>query len=273
MTLRDRTALITGCSRGIGPYIARRLAGEGVHVAVTARTAAPLDALAARLVRDHGVTAVSLTADLRDPPQRVELVDRAVAALGRIDILVNNAGVEHAGAFAALPAAAIDDVIHVNVLAPLHLARLVLPAMLERGRGHIVSVASLAGKKAVAYDAAYGGSKAALIEWTSALRAELWETGVRASVVCPGYVTGAGMFARFALRAPRLVGSCRPDDVADGVVRALRGDRPEVLVNSMPVRPFLALYAVAPRLFDVLPRVTGLTRFQQRKAAALTAPS
>ncbi len=273
MTLRDRTALITGCSRGIGPYIARRLASEGVHVAVTARTTASLEALAAQLVRNHGIHAVAITADLRDPLQRIGLVDRAVAALGRIDILVNNAGVEHAGAFAALPIAAIDDVIHLNVLAPLHLARLLLPAMLERGRGHIVSVASLAGKKGVAYDAAYGGSKAALIEWTSALRAELWETGVRASVVCPGYVTGVGMFARFGLRAPRLVGSCRPEDVARGVVAALRGDRPEVVVNSMPVRPFLALYALAPRLFDVLPRVAGLTAFQRRKVAGVTAPS
>lgn len=272
MTLRDRTVLITGCSRGIGPYIARRLAREGMHVAVTARTAAPLHALAAELTHDHGVRATPLVADLCDPAQRVALVDQATAVLGQIDILINNAAVEHVGPFQSLHAEAIEEVLHLNVLAPLHLARLVLPAMLSRGDGHVVTVASLAGKKAVAYDAVYGGSKAALIEWTSALRAELWGTGVRASVVCPGYVTGTGMFARFGLTAPWIVGSCRPEEVAEGVAQALRSNRPEVFVNSMPVRPYLALYALLPRLFDILPRATGLTDFQRRKAA-VTNPS
>jgi short-subunit dehydrogenase len=266
MDLRDRIALVTGCSRGIGPYIARRLAREGVHVAVTARTGAPLDALAAELSRTSGVSAVPLVADLRHAEQRAGLVQRATAALGRIDILVNNAAVEHAGPFPEQPLAVLDEVVTLNVLAPQHLARLALPAMLARRDGHVVNVASLAGKKAVAYDAAYGGSKAALIEWSNALRAELWGSGVRVSVVCPGYVTGVGMFARFGLRAPWLVGSCAPEEVADGVARALRRGAPEVVVNSMPVRPYLALYALAPRLFDVLPRVTGLTAFQRRKA-------
>ena len=270
MNLRDRTALVTGCSRGIGPYIARRLAREGVHVAVTARPGPPLEKLATEIAGTYRVRATPLTADLRDPAQRSALVERAVAALGRIDILVNNAAVEHAGPFPDQPLEALEETVHLNVLAPQHLARLVLPAMLARRDGCIVNIASLAGKKAVAYDATYGGSKAALIEWSNALRAELWRSGVRVSVVCPGYVTGVGMFARFGLRAPRIVGSCRPEQVADAVARTLGRDRPEAVVNSMPVRPYLALYALAPRLFDVLPRVTGLTAFQRRKAGVTT---
>ena len=265
MTLRDRMALVTGCSRGIGPHIARRLARQGVHVVVTARTAPPLEALAYELSHNHAIRAVALPADLSDATQRATLVADATAALGSIDILVNNAGVEHAGAFTTLTTAAIDELVCVNLVAPWHLAQLVLPAMLARGAGHIVNVGSLGGKKAVAFDAAYGGSKAGLIEWSNALRAELWGSGVRVSVVCPGYVTDEGMFARFGLAAPRIVGSCTPVQVADAVVQAIRRDAAEVVVNSMPVRPFLALYAIWPRLFDLLPRITGLTRFQRRK--------
>lgn len=265
MILRDRTALITGCSRGIGPHIARRLAREGVHVVLTARTAPPLEALAAELTRAHGVRAAAVPADLLHPAERVDLLTRATAAAGPIDILVNNAAVEHAGPFPTLADSAMDELVHLNILAPWHLTQLVLPGMLARHSGAIVNLGSLGGKKAVAFDAAYGGSKAAVIEWTNALRAELWDTGVRLSAVCPGYVTGEGMFARFGVVPPRIVGSCTPRQVADAVIRAIRTGAAEIVVNSMPVRPYLATYAMWPRLFDLLPRITGLTAFQRRK--------
>jgi short-subunit dehydrogenase len=139
--------------------------------------------------------------------------------------------------------------------------------MLERRRGHIVNIASLAGRKAPPYDAVYGGTKAAIVEWTNALRIELRGTGVGLSTVSPGYVRDEGMFSRFGLAPPALLGSCTSRQVAAGVLKAIERDRAEVLVNSLPVRPFLALYALAPGVFDWLLTAAGVTRLQRRKAA------
>ena len=122
--------------------------------------------------------------------------------------------------------------------------------MLARGRRHVVSLGSLAGKKGTPYNAVYSATKAGLIEWTHAMRIEFGETPVSFSVICPGYVTQVGMFARLGIDAPRSLGSCTPDQVADAVVQALRHDRAEILVNSMPVRPLLALNALWPGLGD-----------------------
>jgi short-subunit dehydrogenase len=137
--------------------------------------------------------------------------------------------------------------------------------MLARRRGHVVNVASFGGKKGAPFEAVYSATKAGLIEWTSALRSELESTGVCFSAICPGYVTGEGMFAKFGVSAPRTIGSCTPEQVAAAVVDAIRRDRPEVIVNSMPVRPLLALNALSPRLGLWLLEAMGITAFQRRK--------
>jgi short-subunit dehydrogenase len=256
--------LLTGASRGIGPHIARALAREGVDLAVTARSADQLRAIASELGA-LGVRAVAVPADLRNAAERERLVRDADALLGGIDILVNNAALDSSGAFASLDLPTLAATIDTNLTAPMHLTSLVLPGMRERRAGHIVNVASLAGKKAVPYEALYGGTKAGLIEWTSALRIELHGSGVSLSAICPGYVTGEGMFARWGVAPPRLVGSTTPSAVANAVVRAIRQDRAEVLVNSMPVRFWLALYALAPGFTARLVDLVGLTAFQRRK--------
>jgi short-subunit dehydrogenase len=265
--LRGRRALLTGASRGIGPHIARALAREGVDLAITARSIDGLATLAAEL-EETGVRVQTLPGDLRSAAERERLVTQAVAALGGIDVLVNNAAVDNSGPFRTLDPDALAETITTNLTAPVHLTALVLPSMLERGSGHIVNIASLAGKKAVPYEALYGGTKAALIEWSSALRIELHGTGVSLSAVCPGYVTGEGMFARWKIAPPGLFGSTTPVAVARGVVRALQKDLPEVVVNSMPVRAWLAFYAIAPGVAGRLVDVVGLTAFQRRKVGA-----
>lgn len=262
--LWGRRVLLTGASGGIGPYIARALLLHGCQLAITARSQARLEAVAASL-RPPGMPVITLPADLLSPDARTGLIPRASEALGGLDVLVNNAAIENAGPFLSLDPATIASTIETNLVAPLHLTRLALPGMLAQGQGHVVNVASLGGKKAPPYDAVYGGTKAGLIEWTSALRAEFDGTGVSLSVVCPGFVTGEGMFARFGIPAPRTIGSCTPAAVAEAVVEAILRDRAEIIVNSVPVRPLLALYALAPGLAVRALRLLGVTAFQRRK--------
>jgi short-subunit dehydrogenase len=266
-SLRDMVALVTGASGGIGPHIARALAAEGAHLAVVARSAAALEALAGSL-RQQGVRVAALPADLTREADRAALLDRVEAALGPVDVLVNNAGVESVGPFATLAPEVVAATVELNLTAPLLLARAALPGMLARRRGHLVNVASIAGKKGVPYEAVYCATKAGLVEWTAAVRAELAGSGVSASAICPGLVTGEGMFARFGVPAPRTTGSCTPAEVARAVVESIRGDLPEVIVNSLPLRALLAVNTLSPRAGAFLLRALGVNEFQRRKVGA-----
>jgi len=268
--LRNSVALVTGASRGIGPHIARALAREGAHVALAARSLPALEAVAADL-RSSGARVAVLDADVGLPAACASLVARAEEALGPVDVLVNNAGVETEGPFLSLAPETIVETVAVNLTGAILLARQALPGMLARRRGHVVNVASLGGKKGAPFDAVYCATKAGLIEWTGALRSELDGTGVSLSAICPGYVTGEGMFARFGIPAPRIIGSCTPEQVAAAVVDAIRRDLPEVIVNSMPMRPLLALSALSPRLGLWFLEALGITAFQRRKVGGTRA--
>jgi short-subunit dehydrogenase len=160
--LAGANALVTGASGGIGPYLARALARAGANIAVSGRRIDALEALVAELA-GVGVRAESVPADLADPAD----------AEPPIDVLVNNAGVEFAAAFASQPLEELRATIEINLCAPLLLTRRVLPGMLERGRGHVVFVASLAGKAPTPYEAVYAASKAGLIGLTRSLREDL----------------------------------------------------------------------------------------------------
>lgn len=267
-TLEGRTALVTGASRGLGRRMARALSDEGAAVALSARSREGLEATAGQ-VRDAGGRAVVLAADLADPDDAGRLARRAEEALGGIDVLVNNAGVTETSPFHGRDPEAVAAAVRVNLLAPMLLARQLLPAMLERGRGHVVNVSSLAGKAGPPYEAVYGGTKAGLIGFTQSLRREYRGTGVSASVVCPGYVSGAGMYAdaveETGVEASGALGTSTPDEVAGAVVRSVLEDAPEVIVSPRPVRPLLALSELSPRFGEWLGRKLGLFRvFEER---------
>lgn len=268
-TLKGKHALLTGASRGIGPFIAEALAKSGAHVAFAARSEEGLRG-AAKALRGFGVKAIAVPADLSHASQRHALVRAVLEAFGAIDILVNNAGLENEGAFLGLSLERIRETVEVNLVAPLDLTRLVLPHMLGRGEGHIVNIASLAAKRGTPYDALYSGTKAGLEEWARALRLELAGTGVNVSTIFPGYVTGAGMFAKFGMAPPRTIGSCTPAQVARAVVRAVERRQPEVIVNSLPVRPLIALSELFPPLGDWLMRRLGIVDFQRKKVEKST---
>jgi short-subunit dehydrogenase len=244
--LPGATALLTGASQGIGPFIARTLAAERVNLALAARSADKLEDVA-QGIRALGVRCVAVPADVTNAGDRERLVDEAERALGPIDILVNNAGVEHGGRFATRPPAEIARTVETNVLAPMLLARRVLPDMIARGRGHVVNVASLAGKVGYPYASVYGGTKAALIAWGNALRVELGGTGVSVTTVSPGYVRDAGMFAAHYVKPPSTLGETTPGAVAHAIVRALREDPIEIHVSGRPFWPVQVMYAIAPR--------------------------
>ena len=262
--LQDQVVLLTGASRGIGPLLAETLGRQWATLALPARSATGLEATAKRL-QELGVEHSTLPADLALTSQRRQLVRAAYSRYGRVDVLINNAGLETEGAYTDLPWAHIAENVEVNLLAPMELTHLVLPDMLARRTGQVINIASIAAKSGAPYAATYSGAKAALAEWTRALRRELRGTGVRFSTIFPGYVRDIGMFAKFGMKPPLLVGSCVPAQVARAVVDAATRGRPEALVNSMPLRYAFVLGDLSPSLGDWLLRVSGLVAFQRRK--------
>ncbi|HEY6557781.1 MAG TPA: SDR family NAD(P)-dependent oxidoreductase [Polyangiaceae bacterium] len=249
--LKNARAVLTGASRGIGVYIARALAREGVNLVLAARSAAPLAELAQELAR-QGVQALAMPLDLGDTNALDGFASRCEAELGPIDILINNAGVEQNGAFVDFSPADIESMLHIDLAAPLLLTQKFLARMIERGRGHIVNIASLAGKSATPYNVPYSAAKGGLIAFTHSLRAELRDTGVSASVVCPGFVSEVGMYAskkrNHGLQEPAMLGTSSPEQVASAVVRALREDVLEILVNPGPMRLMQAVNQLFPEV-------------------------
>lgn len=263
--LRGKNALLTGASRGLGPYIGRALAERGVNVALTARTAEAVRRVAEDIA-GIGVRAAIIPGDIADgeTPQRV--LETARRDIGPIDILVNNAGVEHLSRYTSLSPQDIEHMVRTNLVAPLVLSRLALPEMLARRSGHIVMMSSLGGKKGAPYSATYASTKAGLIEWTSGIREELRGTGVSASVICPGFVSEAGMFAAYRKRAPRIAGATPPERVAAAVLGAVERDLGEVIVNPGPVRLMMIADAIHPGIMSWVFRTFGLYAFYRQQA-------
>jgi short-subunit dehydrogenase len=270
MELGGCNALVTGGSGGIGPHIARALARAGANVVVSGRREDALAAVAAEL-RELGVRADGVAADLYDLTQVDSLIERSEAALGPLDLLVNNAGVENAAEFARYTREELTSMIDINLTAPLLLTHRVLPGMLERGRGHVVFMASMAGKLGLAYVAPYAATKAGLVAVTQSLRIQHQGTPVGFSVVCPGFVAGDGMYQRMVdqgFSSNRLAGSTTIEKVVDKVIDAIRRDRPELIESGSPVRPLLALAQLAPGMVERLAPRVGLTELFRRVAVS-----
>ena len=262
-TATGQTALLTGASGGLGTYIAHELAGAGINLALLAYPGLKLEALREAVVK-KGVRAIALSADLRDFSQLGGVVERVSRELGPIDLLVNNAAVESTATYHELTEGRIKEILAINLEAPMMLSRLVLPQMVQRGAGHIVNISSLAGKACPAFQECYAATKAALVGFTASLRATYRGTGVSASVLCPGFVE-AGIYARLKARtghsAPALLGVSQPEPVARAVLKAVRHDVPEIIINPIPVRPLLAVTALWPRLGQWLVTRIGAHEF------------
>jgi short-subunit dehydrogenase len=263
-------ALVTGGSGGIGAHIARALARAGANVVVSGRREQALASVVAEL-REIGVRAEAVTAELNQRAQVEGLIGRSEAALGPLDLLINNAGVEEASSFTRYTRDELTSMIDVNLTAPLLLTHRVLSGMLERGRGHVVFISSVAGKQGPAYQVPYAAAKAGLIAITQSLRAQYVDSPVGFSVICPGFVAGDGMYQRMleeGISSNRLMGSTTVDRVAASVIDAVRCDRPEVIESGGPLRPLLALAALAPRAPEWVMARIGATELFRRAAAS-----
>ena len=268
--LAGANAIVTGASRGIGVYIARALAKEGVNLALAARSIEELEGVRAEM-EGLGVRAIAIRCDVARAPDRAELIRRTEAELGAIDILVNNAGIERVARFEEVPESDIVDTLTTNLEAPMLLTRAIVPGMLARNRGHVVNIASGAGKVGVPYESSYCASKHGLVGFTHALRAEYLGRPVGFSVVCPGFVTDAGMYDRWdkrGIRAPRIAGSSKPEKVAEVTVRCIKRNKAEAAVNTPPIRPLIVLANIAPSIVPGMLKRLGYSKVFERVIAA-----
>ncbi len=268
--LQGANALVTGASGGIGAHIVRALAAEGVNIVASGRREEALAEVVA-LARQAGVRAELVVAELADADEAGSLIERSERVLGPIDVLVNNAGVEIAAAYAKYTPEEMTSTVNLNLTAPMLLTHAVLPGMQQRGRGHVVFISSVAGMIPPAYQAPYAATKAGLIALTQSLRAEYLNTTIGFSVVCPGFVAGDGMYQRMAdqgLTSNRLMGTTSTERIASAVTTAIRRNRSVLIDSGAPVRPVLALGALAPTIIErAVPR-TGLTEMMRRHAAS-----
>lgn len=267
--LRGANAIVTGASRGIGVYIARALAKEGVNLALAARSTTELETVRAEM-EALGVRAIAIQCDVAKAADRAELVRRTEAELGSIDILINNAGIERVARFDEALESDILDTLTINLEAPMLLTRAIVPGMLARNRGHVVNIASGAGKVGVAYGTSYCASKHGLVGFTNALRSEYRGRPVGFSVVCPGFVTDAGMYDRWdknGIRAPKIAGTSKPEKVAKVVLSCIRRNRAEVMVNTPPIRPLVVLANIAPAIVPGMLYRLGYSKVFERVMA------
>ncbi|MEE9166724.1 MAG: SDR family NAD(P)-dependent oxidoreductase [Candidatus Neomarinimicrobiota bacterium] len=264
--LDGKVALVTGNSRGIGPYISRTLSREGVTIVGVARSAEGLERTEVD-IRAQGGKCYSLPFDLTQLNDLPDLVERATSVAGEIDILINNAALESYKYYVNNDREDVSSILKLNLRVPMELSRLMLPTMQERG-GHIVNVASLAGKKGIIFNSIYSASKSGLITWTDAMDQELRGTGVGISVICPGYVRGVGMFANSHLEAPRLLGTSSPQSVADAVLKAIKEEKSEIIVNPGPIKPLLALGQLISSSFAYkIVRWFGIVEMNKKRVA------
>ncbi len=259
MDLKGRRVLVTGASRGIGEATARAFAAAGATVALVARDAEALDSLAT----DLGGT--FHPCDLADPAATAALVPTVEASAGPVDVLVNNAGLAPGGFFPDADAGELEAVYRVNLLSPVQLCRAVLPGMLDRGRGHIVNVSSLAGVAAYPGMAAYASTKAGLTQFTEILALDLKGLPVGTTVVQLGPIP-TDMLDHVNDYAPtrdsfdrgyklRLIVDIPKERVAEAIVDAVRKGRSHIRLPKRAAA--FPLLAEAPRrVSDVL--LTGV---------------
>ena len=185
--LAGRGAVVTGGGRGIGAAVARGLAAEGAKVVVSARSEGEIEAVAAEL-RAGGAEAWAVPCDVADPAAIAALAAAAAERLGTVDVLVNNAGIASSAPLAAIRLEEWQRLFTVNVTGVFLCTQAFVPAMVERGWGRVVNLASIAGRIGAPYISAYAASKHAVVGFTRAVGAEVAASGVTVNAVCPGYV-------------------------------------------------------------------------------------
>ncbi len=260
----DTTAVVTGASAGIGVELARELAGRGHNLTLVARRKDRLDELAAELAGDHGVTVEVEPCDLAEPDSRTRLIELLLLPDRRkVSALCNNAGLGSFGLFWELDTDAELRQVEVNVDALHHLCAGLLPGMVERGRGAILNVGSLAGNQPQPSNPTYAATKAFVNSFSEGLHAELSGTGVSCTVLCPGpvkteFADAAGMGA-LADASPGFMWASAAQVAKAGVDGLAKGKR--VVVPRIHERAVGMMGRYAPRMviLPVMQRATQRT--------------
>lgn len=247
MLISGKTVLLTGATGGIGHAIARRLAGDGARLILTGRRTEVLEPLALEL------GAQSLAVDLSDRAA----VDRLAEEYAEVDVLVANAALPASGPVLGFSNDELDRALDVNLRAPIVLSRVIGERMSARGSGQIVLISSLSGKAATQGSGIYSATKFGLRGFGAGLREDLRASGVGVSVVFPGFISDAGMFADAGVELPRGVGTSTPQEVADGVAEAIDRNRGELDVAPVSMRLGAKFAGLAPGLSAAFTRRAG----------------
>ncbi len=253
MQIQGKRALVTGATGGLGIAIARTLAARGATLVLSSRKGEELEQLAASL---PGSGHSTIVADLAEEGSGEQLVDAAEVS-GPIDILVANAGLPGSGRLEELTPEQVTRVLRVNLESPVGATRALLPGMLERGSGHFVYVSSLSGKVPSPRAAMYNASKFGLRGFCLALRQDLRGSGVGASLVLPGFIRDAGMFADSGIEPPAGMGTSSPEQVGEAVAKAIETGRAEFVVAPLQARAASGFGSAFPGLAAVFQRGKG----------------
>jgi short-subunit dehydrogenase len=254
VNLAGRTVLLTGATGGIGHAIARGLHARGAQVLLTGRRTDVLEPLAAE------IGGRAIPCDLADPAA----VDRLAQDAGDSEVLVSNAALPASGHLHSFTRGEIDRAIQVNLLAPIALATALSRAMVDRGEGHLAFVSSLQGKTVSVGSTVYSATKFGLRGFGLGLREDLRDQGVGVSVIYPGFISDAGMFADANVELPSYVGTRSPEDVAAGVITAIERNRAEVDVAPLGIRAGVAAAGLVPELSSKIQRRLGSNEISAR---------
>lgn len=250
MKLHNSHIVLTGASGGIGKEVAKLLAKKGAHLALVDRDARTLEMLKDEIA-PYETRTVMITADLTTDAGRQSVIDQTLRTFGKIGILINLAGMMSFTDFTVEDPYMTELLYKVNVLAPMHLTRAILPHMLERGEGQIVNIGSIFGSIAFAYFATYSSTKFALRGFSEALRRELAGTGIDVTYVAPRAArTPFNSAAINKMSDAVKMNMDSPSSVAMHIVRAIEKDAKDYYIG-WPESLFVRINALFPRIVDL----------------------
>ena len=235
--LKDKIALVTGASKGIGRETALALARNGCHVILTGRSKDLLTQLVQE-INGLGRRSHAIAADLYYRTQVEDMCREALDVFGRVDVLVNNAGAHVGGRFEEIRIEDFENMVTLNLWPHIYTTKMLLPQMLERGEGHLVYLSSLAGLWGVGFSPAYSVSKFAIVGFAESLASQVWSSGVKVTVACPSFVktqmvdsfqvVGTDKTRATFSRVRDWIASyyvMSPRRVAEKIIRSIRRDR------------------------------------------------
>jgi all-trans-retinol dehydrogenase (NAD+) len=253
--LREKVVLVTGAARGMGLKHARTFACEGARVVLTDIDKEELE-MAAELLKRSGYDVYAYELDIADREACFALCEKVESEVCPIDVLINNAAIANNEGVLEMSEESYRRITDVNYLGQVWMMQAAVPGMVRREKGHVVNVASTAGKVGVARLGPYCATKHALVGITDAVRQELKKSGVNFTIVCPGYID-TGMFA--GAKVPFATRNLDPQRVADAVLEAVKKNKTEIYIPSFIARQTAFLRGLGlPRLYDIVSALSGL---------------